>query len=187
MRQTKHPPEPWNAFLKELDGLAASPLRLDCIGGFVVTQLYGLDRATADIDVIELAPPGVGATVVSQATKGTPLARKHHIFLDRVSVAAIPEDYESRLVEMFPDAYQYLRLMAVDPYDLALSKLERDSKKDRDDVRFLGRTIPLDLEILQDRYRKEMRWQLGVPERGDLKLKLWVEMIEEDRAGQPED
>jgi hypothetical protein len=33
-------------------------VRCDCIGGFVVTQLYGMDRATVDVDVIELAPLG---------------------------------------------------------------------------------------------------------------------------------
>lgn len=72
--------------------------------------------------------------------------------------------------------------MAVDPYDLALSKLERDSQKDRDDVLFLARTVPFDLQTLQDRFAKEMRWQLGVPTREKLTMKLWIEMIEEDRA-----
>jgi hypothetical protein len=33
------------------------------------------------------------------------------------------------------------------PYDLALSKLERNSQKDRDDVRFLARSVPLDLDL----------------------------------------
>jgi len=47
---------------------------------------------------------------------------------------------------------------------LALSKLERNIERDRADVRFLARTILLDLEILQDRYRKELRWQLRNPE-----------------------
>jgi hypothetical protein len=51
--------------------------------------------------------------------------------------------------------------MALDPYDVALSKLERNSQKDRDDVRFLGRSIPLNLAILQQRYEAELRWQLG--------------------------
>jgi hypothetical protein len=182
MRQSKFPLEPWHSFLNEVDAMADGPLRMDCIGGFVVTQLYGLDRPTADIDVIELAPPDIASVIFSQASKGTPLAGKHRIFIDRVTVAAIPEDYESRLVAMFPDAYRHLRLMAVDPYDLALSKLERDSQKDREDVRFLCRTIPLDLQVLEERYRKEMRWQLGMPTREDLTLKLWIEMIEEDRA-----
>ena len=47
---------------------------------------------------------------------------------------------------MFPGAYRNLHLMALDPYDLALSKLERNSQKDRDDVRFLARRVPEDME-----------------------------------------
>ena len=31
-------------------------MRLDCIGGFVVTMLYGLNRPTADVDVLGIAP-----------------------------------------------------------------------------------------------------------------------------------
>jgi hypothetical protein len=48
--------EPWLSFLRELDQIAESTVRLDCIGGFVVTTLYGLSRTTADIDVLEIAP-----------------------------------------------------------------------------------------------------------------------------------
>lgn len=72
-------------------------------------------------------------------------------------------------------------MFALDPYDLALSKLERNIERDRADVRFLARTIPLDLNVLQERYKKELRWQLGNPEREDLTLKLWIEAIQEDR------
>ncbi|SNT35113.1 hypothetical protein SAMN05421770_10852 [Granulicella rosea] len=155
---------------------------MDCIGGFVITQFYGLDRATSDVDVIELAPPSAASTILTLGYRGSALSRVHRIYLDRVAVASIPEDYEDRLVEMFPGAYRHLRLMAVDPYDLALSKLERNGMKDRDDVRYLARTVPFDLGILQQRYDKELRWQLGVPAREDLTLKLWIEAILEDRA-----
>ncbi len=41
-----------------LDAAMSVSVRCDCIGGFVVTQLYGMDRATVDVDVIELAPLG---------------------------------------------------------------------------------------------------------------------------------
>ena len=61
------------------------------------------------------------------AMQCNPLHRKHRIYLDRVAVAAVPEHYEDRLAEMFPGAYQNLRLVALDPYDIALSKLERNS------------------------------------------------------------
>src|ERR1700739_878030 len=46
-------PEPWRSFLNELDRIATTTVRLDCIGGFVVTMLYGLSRPTADVDVLE--------------------------------------------------------------------------------------------------------------------------------------
>jgi hypothetical protein len=49
-------PEPWLSFLNELDCIATSTVRLDCIGGFVVTMLYWLNRPTADMDVLEIAP-----------------------------------------------------------------------------------------------------------------------------------
>ena len=49
-------PEPWRSFLNELDRIATSTVRLDCIGGFVITMLYGLSRPTADVDVLEIAP-----------------------------------------------------------------------------------------------------------------------------------
>lgn len=72
-------------------------------------------------------------------------------------------------------------ICALDPYDLALSKLERNIQRDRDDVKHLARAIPLEPEIVKERYDRELRWQFGNPEREDLTLKLWIEMIEEDR------
>lgn len=173
------PPEPWHSFLRDLDEALQSSVRLDCIGGFVVTQLYGLDRPTADVDVIELAPREASETLMEIALQGGLLHRKHRIYLDRVGVAAIPENYEDRLTEMFPGGFRNLRLMALDPYDISLSKLERNSQKDRDDVRYLSRTVPLDLATLQQRYDTELRWQLGRPEREDLTMKLWIEMLSE--------
>src|ERR1700689_2109617 len=49
-------PEPWRSFLNELDLIATSTVRLDCIGGFVVTMFYGLNHPTADVEVLEIAP-----------------------------------------------------------------------------------------------------------------------------------
>src|ERR1700677_4980273 len=48
MSTVKRPPEPWHSFLRELDEAVDDIVRLACIGGFVVTQLYGLERPTAD-------------------------------------------------------------------------------------------------------------------------------------------
>jgi hypothetical protein len=40
------PPLPWSAFLDELDQAISEPIELHCIGGFVVSLLYGLPRPT---------------------------------------------------------------------------------------------------------------------------------------------
>jgi hypothetical protein len=94
----------------------------------------------------------------------------------------VPEDYKDRLTEKFPKAFKHLRLFALDPYDLALSKLERNIQRDRDDVKYLARAVPLDLDVLKERYQKELRWQMGNPEREDLTVRLWIEVIKEERG-----
>jgi hypothetical protein len=75
--------------------------------------------------------------------------------------------------------------MALDPYDLALTKLERNIERDRGDVRYLARTVPFDLNILRERYMIELHPYLGHPAREDLTLQFWIEDIEEDRANRP--
>jgi len=59
-----------------------------------------------------------------------------------------------------------------------------DDHLGEDDVKHLARTIPFDLDLLTDRYMKELRPLLGNPEREDLTLRLWIEAIEEDRRRQ---
>ncbi len=173
--------EPWFSFLRELDELATEIVRLDCIGGFVVTMLYGLGRTTGDLDVLEIAPKYAAEAFADVAKEGGTLHHKYWVYLDQVGVAQPPYDYESRLVEMFPGAFRHLRLMALDPYDLALTKLDRNIERDRSDVRYLARTIPFDLDLLQERYTTELRPYLTNPARADLSLQFWIEDIEEDR------
>lgn len=90
MSQRETIPEPWFSFLKELDNLATTTVRLDCIGGFVVTMLYGLSRPTADVDVLEIAPQSAAAAFGQVAMEGGELHKKYGIYLDRVSVAQAP-------------------------------------------------------------------------------------------------
>ncbi len=151
------------------------------MGGFVVTQRYGLARLTADIDIFELAPRRQLTPLLELGKKGGALYRKYGIYLDHVGVAKVPEDYESRLTLLYEGIFQNLRLCALDAYDLALSKLERNLDRDRQDVLFLARTIPFDLAVLRERYERELRWQMGVVEREDSTLRLWIEMMEAER------
>ena len=115
------------------------------------------------------------------AGAGSKLHQKYGVYLQVVGVAPIPLDYEDRLSEMFAKTFKRVRLFALDPYDLALSKIERNTQRDRDDVKHLARTVPLDLNVLKERYEKELRPDLGNPRREDLTLKLWIEAFEEER------
>jgi hypothetical protein len=96
----------WQLFLGELDSVLTEPTRLHCIGGFVVTQVYGFDRPTADLDVVEIAPLRERETLLGLAGKGTDLMHRTSLYLDYVGVSCLPEEYESRLTEVFPGRYK---------------------------------------------------------------------------------
>lgn len=171
------PPEPWYSFLKEIDRHVNDETRVHCLGGFVVTVIYGAERSTIDIDALPLVQRD--STIWEFAGRGSELHKRHHVYLDRVGIAPLPENYEDRLTEVFSRLFRCLRVFVLDPYDLALAKIERNTARDRQDVLFLARVVPFDLDVLRQRYHDELRFYLGNPDREDLTLNLWIEMIEE--------
>ena len=175
--------DPWKSFFSEIDTALEEEVPLHCLGGFVMSFLYGLERPTADVDILPVGSISAIETLTRLAGQGSELHKKYKIYVQVVGVAQVPVNYENRLVEMFPKTFNHLRLLALDPYDLALSKIERNTQKDREDVRYLAQTIPLDLTILQERYESELKPDLGNPEREDLTLELWIQTIREERDG----
>jgi Nucleotidyltransferase of unknown function (DUF6036) len=168
-------PPPWAEFLRELDALLPNQTDLQCLGGFVLSLHYGLQLPTGDIDYYSIVPIDCETELLRLAGEGSALAQKHKLRVHHVTIITMPENWEDRLVEMFPGNFQKLRLYAPDPYDLILSKLERNSSKDRDDTQYLARSCDLKPKILRERYEKEMRPYLANEARHDLTLKLWIE------------
>lgn len=82
------PLEPWHSFLKELDVLAIGMVDFQCLGGFVVTQLYGLKRSTGDLDVLSIAPVEQRNDFLEKADRGSALHKRYKIYLDYVGVAS---------------------------------------------------------------------------------------------------
>ena len=182
------PPEPWRSFLDDLDRLVvsergSSPIGVHCVGGFVVAMCYDLQRVTADIDVFEVVPGNALAVLLDAAGKGRPLARKHGVYIDAGSrVATLPHDYASRLTEIFDGRFAHLRLLVLDRYDLALSKLERNIDRDREEMVLLLSRANFDVAVLRDRYWTEVRpYVTGRTSWHDQTLELWLEMIDETR------
>jgi len=170
-------PSPWKEFLAELDGMLNESLELHCIGGFVLTFFYGLSRTTGDIDYYTSVPADLNLEEV--AGENSPLHKKHKVWLHRVGVANLPEDYVTRLTDMAPGQFKSLTLLVPDPYDCILSKLERAGPKDRDDADYLFRSQRLDAQVLRERYTNELRHNLiGNIEWHDGTLELWIEIFE---------
>jgi len=177
------PPSPWKEFLQALDAKMTEACRLPCFGGFAVTLAYGLSRLTFDIDVLDVAPPRAVEALMQEGGKGSPLAIKHKVYLDFVGIANPPYDYESRLRPMYEGAFQHLHLLVMDPYDVALTKLKRDSDKDFQDMLHLAEKIPFDLDVFEKRYKDELRdHTTGSPEDNDVTFNRWKEAVLEIRA-----
>jgi hypothetical protein len=131
-----------------------------------------------------MVPLQQGRELLEKARQGSALHKKHRVYLQYVGgIVSISFNYDERLIELYAGLYNHLRFFALEAHDLALSKLSRNAPKDREDILYLARTVPLDLETLETRYAEELRSSLvGPPERHDATLDLWLEMIREDRA-----
>ena len=131
------------------------------------------------MDFLTVVPHTEMRHLIEVAGHGSALHKKFGVYLQHVGVASLPEACESRLIPMFPGAYRNLRLSGAEAYDLALSKVERNLGRDREDIKHLGRTVPLDADVLEQRYKQELRPYLVNIERHNLTIGLWIEMLSE--------
>jgi hypothetical protein len=168
--------EQWHAFLSDVNAAMPEAIELHCLGGFVAASHYGLPRPTADLDYLQIAPPAAQEHLQALAGEGSPLAKKHGLYFQYVALVSLPYHYEERLAEIFRNQFKSLRLYALDPHDLALSKLSRNSSVDREDVHYLAKAVPLDPAVLQRRYEEELRpIILGSQEEHDQTMRMWLE------------
>lgn len=168
-------PEPWLSFLREVDQALEAVVELHCLGGFVLSVLEGLPRPTGDVDFIAVRPLPVGETLLRIAGKGTLLAKKYNLYLQHVTIADYPSEYESRLIDITPAGFRHLRLKALETHDVVLAKLSRNSPRDRDDVRFLVKKGVLDRSKLEERFEKELRPYLQNEKRVLQAFELWLD------------
>jgi hypothetical protein len=168
-------PSPWVDFFAAIDSAVSQPLELHCMGGFAATACYGLPRPTNDVDYVAVRPKEVQAELQRLACAGSSLAQKYGVCVHCVAVTTYPENYDQRLIEVCPGRFHKLRILVFEAYDLVLSKLERNSPKDRDDVRHLATTQGLKPEILRERYKTELRPYFVNESRHDATLQFWIE------------
>ncbi len=171
-------PTNWKSFLREMDTQLVTPVELHCLGGFVLTICSGVVREPGDIDSLLIHPREEAQHLLLLAGRGSALSKKYKLYLQDVGgIADYPEDYEDRLVDLWPGRLTNLRLRALEVHDIVLAKLTRGNRKDRFDVSSLAQAGWLDPAVLKERYRTELRPNImtGPLERHDLTLKLWME------------
>jgi Nucleotidyltransferase of unknown function (DUF6036) len=153
--------KPWSDFLKALDHALSQAVSLTSIGGFVLSVLYDLPRTTGDIDYLEVIPSNALHELEAIGGRNSALAKKYGLALQHVGgVADPPEDYRSRLNEL-PTNLSKVRLWVLDPYDLLLTKLTRNSPKDREDAKYLIGKEKLEFGTFYARWEREMAPWIG--------------------------
>ena len=177
-------PKPWPDFLKEVDAQLSQKVDLQCIGVFVLTALYGIARPTAVLDYIAAVPKHAAEELerIAGKEKESALCKKYRLYFQSVRIADLPEDYESRLQEIQLN-FEKLKLWTLDPYDLLLSKVARNSPKDQDDAKYLISKLKLAFETFHDRWEKELGPLVSNRRRHDLTLELWKEYFPTENAG----
>jgi hypothetical protein len=65
MHTNKGIPEPWLFFLRELDSAVREEVRLDCMGGFVISMVYGFSRPTASATEVNAQKPAARGSTSS--------------------------------------------------------------------------------------------------------------------------
>jgi len=169
--------KPWRPFLKDVDVVLMGEVTLYCIGGFVMKALYDVPRITGDLDYVEVFPKEGAAQLEEIAGQDSTLAKKHEVFIHYAGPVEMPIQYEERLQKL-DMGLKNLRLYVPDPYDLLLSKMLRNSGKDREDGKFLIKKLRLRFETMEERFRTELDW---VSNRAyhETSLELWKDFFSE--------
>jgi hypothetical protein len=129
-------------------------IEVQCLGGFALTVVYGISRSTGDIDYLTAIPIDSISELESTAGQGSALGRKFRVHFQHIGgIPDVPENYDERLLKLELD-FAHLDLRILDPYDLCLSKLTRNSPKDREDVKALAKQQKLNFSTFDRPLRK---------------------------------
>jgi len=168
--------DPWLAFLRAVDQELATRTEIHCIGGFAVLLLLDHSRPTGDVDCIEVLPHRSAPDLDRIAGSASLLAAQHKLHLQRVSVADKPCDYAGRLLDATPAGFRNLVIKVLDPYDLILTKVQRNFPRDRQDAGSLVSELGLDGRTLRARFEEELEPYLALaPESTIRTFGFWME------------
>jgi hypothetical protein len=134
------------AFLHEVDEQLTAPVAIEVIGGAAALLAYGAKRPTKDVDCL-----GRIDSRIQKAAAHTHLK----IPIDRVTVADPPYDYEDRRTPI-DLSFRNLSIWVPERHDLLLMKSVRAARHDVEVLQQIHSAFPFQLDILIERFDKEM-------------------------------
>ena len=112
---------------------------------FVPETMMGGHHATASRALRGSAVNGRPNQPTLQATRR---------YIDVVTVADVPDNYDERLTTALAGFFDKLRLRIFERHDLVLAKIVRNNDRDRADVAAIAGGPGLDVDVLRDRYSR---------------------------------
>ena len=111
------------------------------------------------------------------AGQGSALHGKHKVWLHRVGVANLPEDYTTRLSEMASGQFKRFKISFLTPTTASCPNSSEPARK-TGMTDYLFRSQKLDAQVLRDRYKNELGHNLiGKIEWHDQTLELWIDIF----------
>lgn len=143
------------SFLHAVDDNLSSPARIVVLGGGALALAHDDTYRTTDIDLWNTPSRDV-LRACERAREQTGL----RVTMEHSGVSDAPYSVDDRLVSVLHDL-KYLKVLAFDRYDVALSKVIRGYSKDLDAIHSLHQRHPLDAETLVNLYLSEMDHIMG--------------------------
>ena len=155
------------AFLQEIDELLAEPAAIEIVGGAAALLAYGARRPTKDIDCF---------ASIDERIRAAAERTKLHIPLDRAAVADPPYDYEDRR-QPLDLHFRKLAVWVPERHDLLLMKAVRAARHDVEVLQQMHDAEPFQLDVLLDRFEREMQQATIDPKILELQFAYIIETL----------
>lgn len=86
-------------------------------------------------------------TIAKLAGRNSPLHKRHGVYIDVVTVADVPDNYDERLTTAFDAAFEKLQFRIFERHDLVLAKIVRNNDRDRADLAAIAGGPGLDIDV----------------------------------------
>lgn len=133
------------------------------LGGAAAVIAYGAKLGTRDIDVY-IHEKRIGEKILGWAGQGTELATKHGIYIlaANTTLMLIEEpEFMERSVEILKGRLKRIRVMALSPEDLILSKLSRYNDRDREHIQSIVENCKVDPDKFIAFYKSARQYYVG--------------------------